>query len=52
MTNQDSRVSFDTRPTDLETAPAPLETRPGRGVSLFWRTFFFLSVLLVGCIVA
>ncbi len=52
MPHQDSRVSFDTRPPDLETAPAPLEMRPVRGVSLFWRTFFFLSVLLVGCIVA
>lgn len=36
----------------LETAPAPLEIRPQRGLSLFWRTFFFLALLLVGCIVA
>ncbi|MDZ4128511.1 MAG: two-component sensor histidine kinase, partial [Hydrogenophaga sp.] len=36
----------------LETAPAPLEIRPQRGLSLFWRTFFFLALLLVGCTVA
>ena len=35
-----------------ETAPAPLEARARRGLSLFWRTFFFLSLLLVGSIVA
>ncbi len=49
---RDSRVPFETQPAALETAPAPLEMRPQRGVSLFWRTFFFLSLLLVGCIVA
>jgi two-component system osmolarity sensor histidine kinase EnvZ len=52
MTDLESRVPFDTQPGALETAPAPLAMRPGRGFSLFWRTFFFLSVLLVGCIVA
>lgn len=36
----------------LETAPAPLEMRRRTGFSLFWRTFFFLAVLLLGCIVA
>lgn len=36
----------------LETAPAPLEMRPRRGFNLFWRTFFFLAVLLFGSIVA
>ena len=41
-----------TSPTPLETAPAPLEMRPRRGVSLFWRTFFFLALLLFGSIVA
>lgn len=35
-----------------ETAPAPLEIRPRRGVNLFWRTFFFLALLLFGSIVA
>jgi two-component system osmolarity sensor histidine kinase EnvZ len=35
-----------------ETAPAPLEMRPRRGFNLFWRTFFFLAVLLFGSIVA
>lgn len=35
-----------------ETAPAPLETRPRRGVNLFWRTFFFLTLLLFGSVVA
>ncbi len=48
----ESRIPFETDPTALETAPAPLEVRPGRGVSLFWRTFFFLTLLLIGCIVA
>ncbi len=41
-----------TSPASLETAPAPLELRPRRGLSLFWRTFFFLSLLLFGSIVA
>ncbi len=41
-----------TGPVNLETAPAPLEMRPRRGISLFWRTFFFLSLLLFGSIVA
>lgn len=41
-----------TNPATLETAPAPLELRPRRGVSLFWRTFFFLALLLFGSIVA
>ncbi|MEO6015636.1 MAG: two-component sensor histidine kinase, partial [Polaromonas sp.] len=41
-----------TNPASLETAPAPLESRPRRGFSLFWRTFFFLALLLFGSIVA
>ena len=41
-----------TSPAPLETAPAPLEMRPRRGFSLFWRTFFFLALLLFGSIVA
>ena len=41
-----------TSPKALKTAPAPLGTRPLRGLSLFWRTFFFLSLLLFGSIVA
>jgi two-component system osmolarity sensor histidine kinase EnvZ len=42
-----------TGPAPLETAPAPLEMRPPRlGLSLFWRTFFLLALLLVGSIVA
>ncbi len=36
----------------LETSPASLDVRPSRGLSLFWRTFFFLALLLVGSIVA
>jgi two-component system osmolarity sensor histidine kinase EnvZ len=36
----------------LETAPAPLELRPKVGLSLFWRTFFMLALLLVGSTVA
>ena len=39
-------------PTPLETAPTPLEMRPRRGFSLFWRTFFFLALLLFGSIMA
>ena len=38
--------------SSLETAPAPLESRPRRGINLFWRTFFFLALLLFGSIVA
>ncbi|MFC5520196.1 sensor histidine kinase [Polaromonas jejuensis] len=41
-----------TNPIPLETAPAPLEMRPRRGFNLFWRTFFFLALLLFGSIVA
>mgnify|MGYP006186732579 FL=1 len=46
--SDESRVPFETQPASLETMPAPLDMRPGRGVSLFWRTFFFLALLLVG----
>lgn len=49
----ESRVpTFETEPAALETASAPLESKPAREVSLFWRTFFLLSLLLAGCIVA
>ena len=41
-----------TGPAPLETTPAPLELRTRRGLSLFWRTFFFLALLLFGSIVA
>ncbi|MBE7940477.1 MULTISPECIES: sensor histidine kinase [Ramlibacter] len=41
-----------TGPAPLETAPAPLEMRPRVGLSLFWRTFFLLALLLFGSIVA
>ena len=40
------------QPASLETGPASLEMRPRRGLSLFWRTFFFLALLLFGSIVA
>ncbi|WP_291064680.1 sensor histidine kinase [Hydrogenophaga sp.] len=50
--NKDSRVLLDTHPAVLETAPAPLALRPGRGVSLFWRTFLLLSMLLLASTVA
>ena len=40
------------RPSSLETAPAPLEARPRRRINLFWRTFFFLALLLFGSIIA
>ena len=39
-------------PLHTETLPAPLELRPRRGINLFWRTFFFLALLLFGSIVA
>jgi two-component system osmolarity sensor histidine kinase EnvZ len=45
-------VVYITSPTPLETAPAPLELRQRRGLNLFWRTFFFLALLLFGSIVA
>ena len=41
-----------TRTAPLETTPAPLEIRQRAGLNLFWRTFFFLALLLIGCIVA
>ena len=52
MTEESRVPSFETEPAALETAPAPLDVRPPREVSLFWRTFFLLSLLLLGCIVA
>jgi two-component system, OmpR family, osmolarity sensor histidine kinase EnvZ len=42
----------ETGPMPLETAPAPMELRPRVGLSLFWRTFFMLTALLVGTIAA
>lgn len=42
----------DTNPIPLETAPMPLEMKPRRGFNLFWRTFFFLALLLFGSIMA
>ncbi len=36
----------------LETIPASLERRRGAGLSLFWRTFFLLALLLLGSIAA
>lgn len=45
-----------TSPAPLETAPAPLEMRRAVAsrlrLSLFWRTFFMLALLLVGSAVA
>lgn len=40
------------KPVPLETAPAPMEARPRVGLSLFWRTFILLALLLVGSTVA
>ena len=40
------------RPSLLETTPAPLEARSRRRINLFWRTFFFLALLLFGSIIA
>ncbi len=36
----------------LETMPAPLGMRRRKGLSLFWRTFFMLALLLLGSIAA
>jgi two-component system, OmpR family, osmolarity sensor histidine kinase EnvZ len=52
QSNNESRVPFETGPAELETAPAPLDARPPREVSLFWRTFLLLSMLLLGCFIA
>lgn len=45
-----------TGPVPLETAPAPLEMRRAVAsrlrLSLFWRTFFLLALLLVGSVLA
>jgi two-component system osmolarity sensor histidine kinase EnvZ len=35
-----------------DSVAAPLEMPRPHGISLFWRTFFFLSLLLLGCILA
>lgn len=40
------------RPSPLETIPMPLEKRLSWGINLFWRTFFFLALLLFGSIIA
>ena len=45
-------ANLETAPASMETTPAPLEMRPRVGLSLFWRTFLFLSVLLVGSVIA
>lgn len=47
----ESRIEF-TSPAPLETAPAALGSRRKLGLSLFWRTFFMLALLLVGSTVA
>lgn len=47
----ESRIEF-TSPAPLETAPAALGPRRKLGLSLFWRTFFMLALLLVGSTVA
>jgi two-component system osmolarity sensor histidine kinase EnvZ len=42
----------DSSANSLETMPVPLDMRPKVGLSLFWRTFFLLALLLVGSTVA
>lgn len=51
ITTYQTRLEM-TGPAPLETAPAPLEERPKMGLSLFWRTFFMLALLLTGSVVA
>lgn len=41
-----------TNPEPPETVPAASDLKPRVGFSLFWRTFFFLALLLLGSIVA
>ena len=41
-----------TSPAPLEGPPAPATPRKRVGLNLFWRTFFLLSLLLMGCILA
>jgi two-component system osmolarity sensor histidine kinase EnvZ len=48
----ESLLSLDAEPAPLETAAATDASALGRGLSLFWRTFFLLALLLLGCIVA
>ncbi len=45
-------LSMDRKRNGPDTVAAPLELPRPRGVSLFWRTFFFLALLLLGCILA
>ena len=47
-----SALPPETVPAPLETAPALLDMRPRRGLNLFWRTFFFLALLMFGSIFA
>ncbi len=46
------KALHETGPAPLETGPAPMEMRPRRGLSLFWRTFCMLALLLMGTIAA
>jgi two-component system osmolarity sensor histidine kinase EnvZ len=50
--SDDSQLPLDTPPAPLEAEPAPLNARRPREVSLFWRTFCLLALLLVGCFIA
>lgn len=45
-------MNFSSHRNGTSRAPEPLEAKPRRGINLFWRTFFFLAVLLCGSIVA
>ena len=50
-TQIETQIDF-TSPAPLETAPASLEAQRKVGLSLFWRTFFMLALLLIGSTVA
>ncbi len=52
MVDESRAPNMETEPAALETAPAPLEFRRPRELSLFWRTFIMLSLLLIGCFFA
>lgn len=51
MTDSESGINFD-HPEPLEASPAEFEAGQHTGLSLFWRTFFLLAILLFGSILA
>lgn len=53
MADTQPPLSDFSRPVPLDTQPAPLVMPEGKpGLSLFWRTFFMLALLLIGSTIA